>query len=129
MGLKREGLPFQEAMATLLERPVNLVVKEENTAVISAIKNGYSPALRHLSRSMRVCLGSLNEMFFGGNPLDDVFGKLELHYVKTTNQKADGLTKFLPKLSLDAAIDCWGLCKKQPPTKEGVSSYRRQLSR
>ena len=72
--MKRDALPLQEAISILMGKPVNLVLMEDNAAVILAIKKGYSAALRSISRSLKVCLGSLHEACFEGFTMDELYG-------------------------------------------------------
>ena len=64
-GLRKEALPSLTLLELLLGRSLRLVTFEDNTATISCVKSGYSPALRHMQRTARVSLGFLNEVFFG----------------------------------------------------------------
>ena len=114
LGLRREGAPMQEAIATLLGKPVNLIVAEDNAAAISSIKSGYSVPLRRLSRSNRTCLGQLHENLLGQNPLDDIYGYFELHQVASKVQKADGLTKPMARIELEHCKDLWCLAPSLP---------------
>ena len=42
---------------------MKLVGKGDNTACVSAVKRGYSPALKYLQRHAQVSLGFANEVF------------------------------------------------------------------
>ena len=46
----------------LLGRPMALEIMEDNQATIKVVKNGYSPKLRHVSRTHKVDLGSVYEI-------------------------------------------------------------------
>ena len=61
--LKRDVILILHQIEVTLGRPVKLVGKEDNTACISAVKRGYSPALKYLPRHAQVSLGFANEVF------------------------------------------------------------------
>ena len=113
--LRREALPFLTAIEKILKRRVTCKVFLDNTQAIAAIKNGYSPALRHLSRTQRVSLQAIHEIFYDGNVPRPY---MVVEYIKTTEQKADLMTKPLPRISHDAALQMLRLraapefCKK-----------------
>ena len=73
-----------------------MVVHEDNTAAILAIRKGYSPALRHLPRTQRICLGSLNEMLCDPEDHDSSHGTMELVHAETATHKGDLFTKDMP---------------------------------
>ena len=75
----------------MLERPVLLRLREDNTTCAKVVTAGYSKKLRHLRRVRRVSLASMKEQL----DRDDV----ELSLVGTSDQKADFSTKaFEPAL-------------------------------
>jgi hypothetical protein len=63
-GMAEDGIPIQDLLARILRRPVKLLCREDNSAAISAARKGYSPALRHLPRTQRISISSVNEMFY-----------------------------------------------------------------
>ena len=73
-----------------------MVVREDNSAAILAIKKGYSPSLRHLPRTQRVSVGFLHECFYEQENHDCSHGALELVYHETSDHKADIFTKDMP---------------------------------
>ena len=62
-----------------------LEVCEDNTATIQVVQRGYSPRLRHITRTHKVNLGSLAEFF------EDEYNRLQ--YTETSQQCADVFTK------------------------------------
>ena len=108
--LKKEALPTQALLERVLGFPLPLSLHEDNSACISAVKHGYSPALRDLPRTHRIPLGSLHEMFYGVYPAPPDRcrccgrpeasppvppGKLSLVKEPTETQKGDIFTKHL----------------------------------
>ena len=62
-GLKEDVIPLAGLLEFLLERPIVIETCEDNTAVLKAVQEGYSPKLRHLSRHNRINLSWLGEFF------------------------------------------------------------------
>ena len=83
--LLKEGLPLVELYSAMLERPVLLRLREDNTTRAKVVTAGYSKKLRHLKRVHRVSLSSVKEQL----DRDDV----ERSLVGTSDQKADVFTK------------------------------------
>ena len=100
-GLFAEGLPTQELMETIFQEPVLLECQQDNSAVISIVAAGYSPKLRHLSKTQKIELGSIYEAFQEPCTV--------LLYVQTNKQRADPLTKNLQPLGWSAALDLMGI--------------------
>ena len=86
--LYQEGLPSLQLWDKLLGRAVNLVMQEDNQATILVVKKGFSPKLRHISRTHKINLSSLKEC------IDDP--SVEIKYIDTNEQAADIFTKALP---------------------------------
>ena len=82
-----EGLPSLELWTKLLGRNVRLVIREDNQATIIVVRKGYSPKLRHISRTHKINLSGLSEL------LEDP--DIEVEYVDTEEQLADIFTKAL----------------------------------
>ena len=82
-----EGIPALQLWSLLFDRPVQLILREDNQATIIVVEKGYSPKLRHISRTHKVNLSGLSEL------LDDPDIKIE--YVDTLEQLADIFTKAL----------------------------------
>ena len=82
-----------------------MIVHEDNAQCISAVKSGYSGAMRHLNRVHRTCVGSMHELFFPCTIVDPLSGEHEeqpwLHcfveYTPSSEHKGDFFTKVLPR--------------------------------
>ena len=99
--LYQEGLPALQLWELLLARSVTLKVHEDNQATILVVKKGYSPKLRHITRTHKVNLSCLSEVF-----RDD---SAELEYTHTDDQAADIFTKALPPHKWAAALILLGI--------------------
>ena len=86
--LYQEGIPALQLWEKLLQRPVDLIIHEDNQATIIVVRKGYSPKLRHIGRTHKINLSSLNEC------LDDP--SITVQYIDTNEQAADIFTKALP---------------------------------
>jgi hypothetical protein len=91
-----EALPTLTLWEKLLGRKVLLECHEDNQATILVVKKGFSPKLRHISRTHKVNLGSLTEVFEDKH--------IQLSYIKTDDQAADIFTKALPPQKWGAAL-------------------------
>ena len=102
-GLVRAGRQFQESSLWAYQRSVKLRVMEDNQATILVVKKGYSPKLRHISRTHKVNLSCLSEVFTDEG--------VTIEYVDTKEQAADIFTKAFDQLSKDILYYyvCW--CK------------------
>ena len=85
----------------ILERPVELIIHEDNQATMKVVEAGYSNKLRHISRTHKVNLGSLREIL-------DQKG-IKLQYIETSKQAADIFTKALEPLKWPNAIQLLGM--------------------
>jgi hypothetical protein len=54
---------MQEFLECMLQREVDLVVFQDNSAVIQIVDSGYSPKLRHLKKVFKINIGSIHEWF------------------------------------------------------------------
>ena len=79
-------------------------------------KKGYSPKLRHISRTHKVNLGCISEQLAEGP-------YISIQYVDTAAQAADIFTKALPPQKWDNALKRLGLRKSLPAVLQG----QRQL--
>ena len=61
-GLFGEALSVQELCEILANKPIDLTCHQANSAVIAIAHSGYSPKLRHLSKTHKINLGSLYEV-------------------------------------------------------------------
>ena len=99
--LFQEALPALDLWDLLLGRPMALEIMEDNQATIKVVKNGYSPKLRHVSRTHKVDLGSVYEVVEQEN--------VDLKYVDTLLQAADIFTKALGPNKWENALALLGL--------------------
>ena len=95
-GVFSEGLPMQEFMEKVLNREVTMQCHQDNSAVIQIVHAGYSPKLRHVSKTHRIDLSSLYEVF------EDPY--MRLTYINTEKQCADIFTKALTPAKFPAAL-------------------------
>ena len=58
-----EAIPTQEFLECMLQREVDLVVQQDNFAVIQIVDSGYLPKLRHLKRVFKINVGAIHEFF------------------------------------------------------------------
>ena len=118
--LYQEGLPSLQLWELLLDRPVTLRVMEDNQATILVVRKGYSPKLRHITRTHKVNLSGLSEVF-----RDDT---VTLAYCQTDKQAADIFTKALPPQKWRSALRLLGvrtdLCNELKGSTEGAAPSR-----
>ena len=93
--LYQEGLPALQLWELLLGRSVVLRFLEDNQATILVVRKGYSPKLRHITRTHKINLSGLSEVFHNDSA--------ELEYSKTDDQAADIFTKALPPQKMGAS--------------------------
>ena len=74
---------------------------EDNQATILVVRKGYSPKLRHITRTHKINLSGLAEVF------REDFATLE--YCQTDKQAADIFTKSLPPQKWGAALHLLGI--------------------
>ena len=96
-GLFGDALPTQEFLEILTGKETKLICHQDNSAVIAIVHAGYSPKLRHVSKTHRVNLASLYEVF-------EVDPYSRLQYINTDLQKADVFTKALPPAKFPSAL-------------------------
>ena len=73
---------------------------EDNQATILVVKKGYSPKLRHVSRTHNVDLSCLSEVFADG--------RTSIEFVDTKDQAAEVFTKALQPQKWGAPLDLLG---------------------
>ena len=95
-GLFGEALPMQELAELVFGREVDLHCYQDNSAVIQIVQSGYSPKLRHVSKTHRINLSSLYEVFEDPHT--------NLGYIATDKQCADVFTKALTPVKFPAAL-------------------------
>jgi hypothetical protein len=94
--LRDVGLPLQELLSCLLDRPVKLIIHEDNESAIKIVKAGYSQAMRHANKTHRICVGLVHECC----EADDV----DLRHIGSKDQLGDLLTKGLSASAHAAAL-------------------------
>ncbi|CAE7259976.1 unnamed protein product [Symbiodinium sp. CCMP2592] len=95
-GLFGEAMPMQELAELVFKREVDLYCYQDNSAVIQIVQSGYSAKLRHVSKTHRINLSSLYEVFEDPHT--------NLGYIATDKQCADIFTKALPPVKFPAAL-------------------------
>ena len=95
-GVFTEALPAQEFAETITGKEIPLLCFQDNSAVIQIVHAGYSPKLRHVSKTHRINLSSLYEVF------EDPYARLQ--YINTELQRADVFTKALAPAKFPAAL-------------------------
>ena len=86
-GLEARAMPISLFLEDLTGFEVPIRGNLDNAAAVSAIRHGYSAALRHLARHSRLSLTHLNSFYLAGAN--------QLSYVKTGDNIADIYTKAL----------------------------------
>ena len=92
-----EAIPVLQLWEKILERPVDLIIHEDNQATIKVVENGYSSKLRHISRTHKVNLGGLSEILQQQG--------IRIQYVESIKQAADIFTKALEPLKWPNALE------------------------
>ena len=95
--LKKTVIATLGMLEFCLGRPVKLVIQEDNSQCITAVKRGYSPALRYLQRHCRMDLGFSNEVVMGYYPDGSKMYLSEIRHAGTATHKGDFLTKPLDR--------------------------------
>ena len=85
--IRSSGIPLLDLLEAILGRKVTLTSFEDNEATEAIIKNGYSPALRHMGRVHGVSIGRVHECYYGDEPIASI------RHADTTEMKADIFTK------------------------------------
>ena len=109
--MREDALPLQDLVQLLLRKPVALVVKEDNTACIQAVRKGYSPALRSMPRTQRVSLGDLHETFQEQQAQRLSDGPVLLQHQETKQHKGDVFTKYLDPTNYNDALRRLGVSR------------------
>ena len=101
--LKSEALLLLELFNEALSRRVMLECREDNTQCISAVRTGYSAALRHLPRTERIAVGVVSETF--------AFDDCHIVYQEFAFHKGTVFTKRLSPDIFEPAIERLGLSR------------------
>ena len=96
-GIFGDALLIQEFAEQIFEKEVQLQCHQDNSAVIQIVEAGYSPKLRHVSKTHRINLSSLYEVFEDPS--------VRLTYISTDKQCADIFTKALAPCKFPHALD------------------------
>ena len=115
--LYQEGILSLQLWELLLQRSVKLRVMEDNQATILVVKKGYSPKLRHITRTHKVNLSCLSEVFAEGG--------VTIEYVDTKDQAADIFTKALPPQKWGAALSLLGMRTELPEDLSALASSKK----
>ena len=115
--LYQEGIPSLQLWELLLQRSVKLRVMEDNQATILVVKKGYSPKLRHITRTHKINLSCLSEVFAEGD--------VTIEYVDTKDQAADIFTKALPPQKWGAALNLLGMRADFPEDLSTLASSKK----
>ena len=104
--LYQEGLPALQLWERLLQRSVTLRIHEDNQATILVVRKGYSPKLRHITRTHKVNLSCMSEIIHSDT--------VELDYCSTDLQIADIFTKALAPQKWGNALKLLGIRTDYP---------------
>ena len=110
-----DALPTLDFADKLLGKDLQLECRQDNSAVISIVHLGYSPKLRHVTKTHRINLASLYEVFDNGTA--------KLVYVKTTQQRADPMTKPIASSKWGVALEQLNVLKPSDPIFLGDSQH------
>jgi hypothetical protein len=92
-----EAIPVLQLWETVLGRPVDLIIHEDNQATIQVVERGYSSKLRHITRTHKVNLASLRELLQEKG--------IKIQYVESAKQAADIFTKALEPIKWPNALE------------------------
>jgi hypothetical protein len=94
--MRAHALPLQVLLEVFLGQPIQIDAREDNQACLASVRAGYSPALRALERTQRVCIGTLHELFVA--PPEETKGSTlcTLTYQESATHKGDLFTKAMP---------------------------------
>ena len=107
-----------ELFSTILQRPIDLYILEDNQATIKVVKKGYSPKLRHLQRTQKINISSIKEVIVE----DHIF----MIYCHTTFQCADIFTKALAPHKWDDALKLLGIQTNSTKTKNKIKTPKEK---
>ena len=119
--LREEALSLQTLVQEVLRKPVPLVVNEDNSACIQAIRKGYSPTLRNLKRTQRVSVAQLHETFEERNAEDSGDGPVSLVHAETKSHKGDVFTKYMPPAPYNEALGRLGVRNRRTRLAGGAA--------
>ena len=111
-----EAIPVLQLWEKILERPVDLIIHEDNQATIKVLENGCSSKLRHVSRTHKVNLGGLSEILQQKG--------IKMQYVESIKEAADIFTKALEPLKWPNALDLLNVHTQSLDVKAGSLVHR-----
>ena len=93
--IKEIGLATADLFSAIMTKPIQCVLREDNTAAIQIITTGRNPTMRHLARHQGIGIRFLHEIF---NPVDEngepvKQDQYSMVYTESAKQRADILTK------------------------------------
>ena len=112
---------MQTLLQEVLRKPVPLVVKEDNSACIQAIRKGYSPTLRHLKRTQRVSVAQLHEAFEERGAEQGGDGPVTLEHAETKTHKGDLFTKYMAPATYREALGRLGVTSRRTRLAGGAA--------
>ena len=92
---------------------------EDNAATIVAVTRGYSPAMRHLSRSQRTSLGFVHDIIT--DTVGPGEGPVAIVKADTKEHRGDLFTKELEPRDFDHALDMIRM-KRKPDSSSSAST-------
>ena len=122
--LREEALSLQTLVQDVLRKPVPLVVSEDNTACIQAVRKGYSPTLRHLKRTQRVSVAQLHETFQERGAEQDGDGPVSLVHAETKTHKGDLFTKYMAPAPFNDALGRLGVRNRRTKLAGGAARVK-----
>ena len=84
----QDAVPTVDHLTEILSQEVSLTCFQDNEATIAVVRNGWSIKLRHVTKTHKIDLASLHDVF--KDPLTFL-----VHYCPTDQQAADVFTKNL----------------------------------
>jgi len=90
-------LPLSLLWDIILQRTVSSTLMEDNSAALVVMKHGFSPSMRHLLRTHRICLAALHEAI--------VENGTDLEQCASNRMKADGFTKRFAATAWPAVLE------------------------
>jgi hypothetical protein len=99
----KEAIPMQDLFSVILGRVIPMVIKEDNSAARIACTKGYSPAMRYLKRTQRVCIGFISDT------VNEEKNEISIEQAQTATHKGDVFTKALGHADFHSALARLGM--------------------
>ena len=93
-----EGVPIKTVIELVLGGEVTTTLREDNSAVMTILQNGFSPKLKSLNRTHKISVASLAEAVNQG--------LITAVYTPTKEQRGDIFTKALGRVQFHAPSNC-----------------------